>query len=79
MPVPKPRYSKEEFARLGDEIYDQEISLALALTTKVNSWSSTLRREHMRLIRTNWQHLIGFLHWQHLIGFLPVDSMRKCG
>ena len=26
MPVPKPRYSKEEFARLGDEIYDQEIS-----------------------------------------------------
>ena len=26
MLVPKPRYSKEEFARLGDEIYDQEIS-----------------------------------------------------
>ena len=26
MPVPKPRYSKEEFARLGDEIYDRDIS-----------------------------------------------------
>ena len=26
MPVPKPRYSKEEFARRGDEIYDREIS-----------------------------------------------------
>ena len=26
MPVPKPRYSKEEFARLDDEIYDREIS-----------------------------------------------------
>ena len=25
MRVPKPRYSKEEFARRGDEIYDQEI------------------------------------------------------
>ncbi len=25
MPVPKPRYSKEEFARRGDEIYDREI------------------------------------------------------
>ena len=26
MPIPKPRYSKEEFARRGDEIYDREIS-----------------------------------------------------
>lgn len=26
MPVPKPRYSKEEFARRGDEIYDRDIS-----------------------------------------------------
>ena len=26
MPVPKSRYSKEEFARLGDKIYDREIS-----------------------------------------------------
>ena len=26
MSVPKPRYSKEEFARRGDEIYDREIS-----------------------------------------------------
>ncbi|MCY3787831.1 MAG: hypothetical protein OXH63_03475 [Gemmatimonadetes bacterium] len=26
MPVPKPRYSKEEFARRGDEIYDLDIS-----------------------------------------------------
>ena len=26
MPTPKPRYSKEEFARLGDEIYDRDIS-----------------------------------------------------
>ena len=25
MPVPKSRYSKEEFARRGDEIYDREI------------------------------------------------------
>ena len=25
MRVPKPRYSKEEFARRGDEIYDREI------------------------------------------------------
>ena len=25
MSVPKPRYSKEEFARYGDEIYDREI------------------------------------------------------
>ena len=26
MPVPKPRYSKDEFARRGDEIYDRDIS-----------------------------------------------------
>ena len=26
MPVPRPRYSKEEFARRGDEIYDRDIS-----------------------------------------------------
>ena len=26
MPVSKPRYSKEEFARRGDEIYDRDIS-----------------------------------------------------
>ena len=25
MPTPRPRYSKEEFARRGDEIYDREI------------------------------------------------------
>lgn len=25
MPAPEPRYSKEEFARRGDEIYDREI------------------------------------------------------
>lgn len=26
MRVPSPRYSKEEFARRGDEIYDREVS-----------------------------------------------------
>ena len=26
MPAPKPRYSKAEFARRGDEIYDRDIS-----------------------------------------------------
>ena len=26
MPVPMPRYSKEEFARRGDAIYDQDVS-----------------------------------------------------
>ena len=26
MSMPRPRYSKEEFARRGDEIYDREIS-----------------------------------------------------
>ena len=26
MPTPKPRYSKAEFARRGDEIYDRDIS-----------------------------------------------------
>ncbi len=26
MPVPSPRYSKEEFARRGDEIYEREVS-----------------------------------------------------
>ena len=25
MPISKPRYSKEEFARRGDEIYDRDI------------------------------------------------------
>ena len=27
MPVSQPRYSKEEFARRGDEIYDRDIRL----------------------------------------------------
>ena len=30
MSVSKPRYSKEEFARLGDEIYERDISSTLS-------------------------------------------------
>ena len=48
MGVRKPRYSKEEFARRGQAIYEQRVRPQVKKATEAGSWRLILRRASLR-------------------------------
>ena len=61
MSVSKPLYSKEEFARRGDEIYDRDISPHIGPADEGKLVVVDIERENTKLIRMNWLPRTGFL------------------
>ena len=54
MAVSQPRYSKEEFARRGDEIYERDLRPHVEAGNEGSLSSLTSKRGHTKSTRTNW-------------------------
>ena len=70
MRVPKPRYSKEEFARRGDEIYDQEIGPHIGPDDE---------GKFVVIDIETGAYEIDHDDWLHPTGFCPAYLTRRCG
>ena len=70
MAISQPRYSKEEFARRGDAIYERDLRPHVEAGTKASLSLLTSKRGHTKSTRTNW--------WLST-GCWPVTPMRRCG
>jgi hypothetical protein len=70
MAGPQPRYSKEEFARRGDEIYESEICPHVEADNKGKFVAIDIETEPMRSMQTNLQLQIA--SW-------PVVRTPRCG
>jgi len=70
MTVRQPRYSKEEFARRGDEIYEAQVRQQVEDGNMAKLWRSTLKPETLRLMQV--KSLLA-------IALKPVTQMLKPG